>query len=80
MISNKHFHKFFLLFIANNQTSVLFLFGNEARELSEEASNLLIKEQETHGDIIQVKGFVEHYTNLTLKTLYTLKFFLNKGK
>ena len=79
MIPNIHFHKFFFLFIANNQTSVLFLFGNEARELSEEANNLLIKEQETYGDIIQVKGFVEHYTNLTLKTLYTLKFFLNKG-
>ena len=68
-----------LLFIANNQTSVLFLFGNEARELSEEANNLLIKEQETYGDIIQVNNFVEHYTNLTLKTLYTLKFFLKKG-
>ena len=47
--------------------------------MSNKAKNELLDEQETHGDIIQIKGFLEHYNNLTLKTLYTLKFFLDKG-
>ena len=65
-------------FIANDETSVLFLFGTE-ENLNNETKDKLLEEQKKHGDIIQVDGFVEHYNNLTLKTLYTLKYFLQKG-
>ena len=57
----------------------MFLFGTE-EGISNETKNKLSEEQKTHGDIILVNGFVEHYNNLTLKTLYTLKFFLQTGK
>ena len=65
-------------FIANDETSVLFLFGTE-ESLNNETRDKILEEQKNHGDIIQVNGFVEHYNNLTLKTLYTLKYFLQKG-
>ena len=58
---------------------MLFIFGNEGKDVNSKTKHKLLKEQDTHGDIIQVKGLVEHYNNLTLKTLYTLKFFLDKG-
>ena len=45
-----------------------------------ETENNLFEERNTHGDIIQVNGLIEHYDNLTLKTLYTVKFFLNNGE
>ena len=65
--------------LANDQTSVLFLFGTEESSSNETKAKIL-EEQKIHGDIIQVDGLVEHYNNLTLKTLYTLKFFLQSGK
>ena len=39
-----------------------------------------IEEQENNNDMIVVDGLIEHYNNLTLKTFYTLKFFLTQGK
>ena len=48
--------------------------------LSNDERYQTLTEQSTHGDIIEVGGLTEHYNNLTLKTLYTLKFFLQEGK
>ena len=39
----------------------------------------LLQEQENKNDIIEVDGLIEHYDNLTLKTMYTIKFFLKSG-
>ena len=39
----------------------------------------LLQEQENKNDIIEVDGLIEHYDNLTLKTMYTIKFFLKNG-
>ena len=64
--------------IANDETSVLFLFGTE-KSITTETKDKLLEEQKYHGDIIQVNSFVEHYNNLTLKTLYSIKYFLQKG-
>ena len=60
---------------ANIQTSVLFLLGNEGN-LNNDTREHLSKEKLIHGDVIQVNGLVEHYNNLTLKSLYAIKFFL----
>ena len=38
-----------------------------------------IEEKKYNDDIIEVGGLIEHYNNLTLKTLYTIKFFLEQG-
>ena len=65
--------------LANSQTSVLFLFGTE-ENMKNETKIKLQEEQKAHGDIIHVNGFKESYNNLTLKTLYTLKFFLRNGE
>ena len=37
-------------------------------------------EIESNDDIIEVDGLIEHYNNLTLKTLHTIKFFLEQGE
>ena len=63
----------------NAQTSVLFLLGMDD-DINNKTDQELLEERNTHGDIIQVDGLTEHYNNLTLKTLYTIKFFLQKGK
>ena len=60
---------------SNSCTSIIFLIGNESnlsskRKLSEEISK--------YNDIALVNGFVEHYSNLTLKSMYSLKLFLNE--
>ena len=60
---------------ANIHTSVLFLLGNEVN-LKSNIRERLSEEKLLHGDIIQVNGLVEHYNNLTLKSLYAIKFFL----
>ncbi len=39
-------------------------------------SNRLQEEASNNGDILQA-DMVEHYNNLTMKTVFTLKFFLN---
>ena len=64
---------------ANAQTSVLFLIGLEHNG-SNETERQIIDEKNIYGDLIQVDGLFEHYDNLTLKTLYTMKFFLKEGK
>lgn len=63
---------------ANKRTSVLFLLGKSLDHSKENELNIL-KEQKRYGDIIQVDGLIENYNNLTFKSLYTLKFFLDKG-
>ena len=65
--------------LANAQTSVLFLIGLESNG-SNETRNQINNENHIYGDLIQVDGLFEHYDNLTLKTLYTMKFFLQEGK
>ena len=65
--------------LANEHTSVLFLFGEE-ENTNTDIKTKIKEEQARHGDIIQINGFMEHYNNLTLKTLYTLKLFLKTGK
>ena len=62
---------------ANKRTSVLFLLGKSS-DISKEKELKIIKEQKKYGDIIQVDGLIENYNNLTFKSLYTLKFFLDK--
>ena len=73
MFLNKLFHT------ANAQTSVLFLLGMDS-DINDDTEIKLLEERNTHGDIIQINGLTEHYDNLTLKTLYTLKFFLQNGE
>ena len=68
-----------MFYLANPQTSVLFLLGMD-EDINNETKHKLQQERNTHGDIIQVDGLIEHYDNLTLKTLYTIKFFLQKSK
>ena len=58
---------------------MLFLLGTDEK-INNNTKHELIEERNIHGDIIQVDGLTEHYNNLTLKTLYTIKFFLQKGK
>ena len=70
---------YFSILTANSQTSVLFLLGMEVT-LSNDERYQTLTEQSTYGDIIEVGGLTEHYNNLTLKTMYTLKFFLQEGK
>ena len=74
MILNQYF-----ICVANDKTSVLFLYGVNP-EIGIHITKELNKEQDTFGDIIQVDGLVDTYNNLTLKALYTLRFFLKTGK
>ena len=67
------------IWLANEHTSVLFLFGEEI-DTSADIKAQIKEEQKIHRDIVQINGFMEHYNNLTLKTLYTLKLFLKTGK
>ena len=61
---------------ANSKTAVLFLLGTQ-KNLNAKISEEIMKEKDIYGDIIQVDNLIEHYDNLTLKTLYMIKFFLN---
>ena len=67
-----------VLFAANGQTSVLFLIGMDP-SMNEDQRMRLLEEQKNKDDIIEVEGLIEHYDNLTLKTMYTIKFFLKSG-
>ena len=66
---------------ANLQTSVLFLLGKEWEDHDNaiNSTDRVLEEQEKYGDIIQIEGLLEHYDNLTLKSLYAIKFFLEKS-
>ena len=68
----------FNYFSANPQTSVLFLIGSSST-FNNETKRKLKEEEKAYNDLIQAEELVEHYDNLTLKTLYTLKFFIEKG-
>ena len=57
----------------------MFLYGLH-QEISMGIREELKKEKDSFGDIIQVDGLVDTYNNLTLKALYTLRFFLKTGK
>ena len=65
---------------ANLQTSVLFILGKEWEDHDNaiNSTERVLEEQEKYGDIIQIEGLLEHYDNLTLKSLYAIKFFLEK--
>ena len=65
--------------IANPQTSVIFLIGSD-KPYSIDIRQRVKQEHEKYGDLIMAEELIEHYDNLTLKTLYTLKFFIEKGK
>ena len=59
----------------NHQTSVLFIFGNGGPD-----QDKVEEESVQYGDIIQVESLVDNYSNLSLKTAYTLKFFNDESK
>ena len=61
---------------SNSCTSIIFLIGNE---LDQSTKRKLSEESSKYDDIAQVNGFVEHYSNLTLKSIYSLKLFLNEA-
>ena len=77
--NSHHISQINFFHLVNAHTSVVFLLGKE-KNITSEMETKLFEERNTHGDIIQVNGLIEHYDNLTLKTLYTLKFFLRNGK
>ena len=63
---------------ANPNTSVLFLLGKEPDSTNSPNSiNHILDEHKKYQDIIYVEGLIEHYDNLTLKSLYAMKFFLS---
>ena len=64
---------------ANKKTAVLFLLGNEkTRKQHQYITKYIHSENRSYGDIIRIDGLIEHYNNLTLKSLYALKFFLSR--
>ena len=63
---------------ANAKTAVVFLLGRERGKPTKATQLKLQEENNIYGDIVHVGGLIEHYDNLTLKSLYSLKFFLNK--
>ena len=65
-------------FTANIRTSVIFLVGSAALD-SAAVHRSLKDEQILYSDLIFADDLVEGYDNLTLKTLYTLKFFMEIG-
>ena len=63
---------------ANKKTAVLFLLGSEkTRKQHHYVNKYIYAENRSYGDIIRIDGLIEHYNNLTLKSLYALKFFLS---
>ena len=53
--------------------------GNDPN-MNEDDKMWLIEEEKNYNDVIEVNGLIEHYNNLTLKTLYTIKFFIAQGQ
>ena len=66
------------LFSANPSTSVLFLIGSDIT-YNADVKHKISEEHKKHSDLIMADDLLEHYNNLTLKTLYTLKFFIERG-
>ena len=68
----------FYLFLANLKTSVIFLVGSDST-FSSEIKQKLRNESKKYSDLIMAGDLIEDYSNLTLKTIYTLKFFIEAG-
>ena len=75
MSASKHI---FIDFSANPQTSVIFLIGSDTT-YNADVRQKINEEHIKHSDLIMAHELIEHYDNLTLKTLYTLKFFIEEG-
>ena len=52
----------------------MFLLGRQ-NNLENELKAKVLKEKDAYGDIIHVNNLIEHYDNLTLKTLYAIKWY-----
>ena len=71
-------HHIDFYFSANSRISVIFLVGSDSI-FSIEVKKKIEDECKEYSDIILVDDLIEDYNNLTLKTLYTLKFFIEAG-
>ena len=60
----------------NDVISIIFIMGSEL-DLGPKEQLLISEEMSRHNDIAYIDGLIEHYHNLTLKSLYSLKLFLN---
>ena len=61
---------------ANKETSILFLLG-KSNNIHKEKDPKLLEEHRKYGDIIQIDGLIEHYSNLTFKFSLILSSSLN---
>ena len=68
--------RYFVGKYTNACTSIMFLMGKEV-DLDPNYELLLVEERNKYNDIALVEGLIEHYHNLTLKSLYSLNLFLN---
>ena len=68
--------RYFVGKYTNACTSIMFLMGKEVG-LDSNDKLLLVEERNKYNDIAMIEGLIEHYHNLTLKSLYSLKLFLN---
>ena len=68
--------RYFVGKYTNVCTSIMFLMGKEV-DLDPNDELLLVEERNRYNDIALVEGLIEHYHNLTLKSLYSLKLFLS---
>ena len=57
---------------------MIFLVGSYST-FSSDVKKKLLDESKQHSDLIMAEELIEDYSNLTLKTLYTLKFFIEAG-
>ena len=60
----------------NKNVAVIFVLGKD-KSFGVKEERKLLTEIYRHQDIVQISELVEHYDNLTLKSLYSLKFFLS---
>ncbi len=60
--------------------SAIFLIGNNnaANNVSGTISKKILEEQNKFGDLLQA-DMVDHYNNLTLKSVFTMKFFVDES-
>ena len=59
----------------HKNVAVIFILGQD-NDFGDEQEQKLLEEMHMYQDIVQINGLIEHYDNLTLKSLYSLKFFL----
>ena len=60
----------------NDAISIIFIMGSEL-DLGPKEQLLISEEMSRYNDVAYIDGLIEHYHNLTLKSLYSLKLFLN---